>query len=112
MPKRKRDIPSKLPHLVDATVGINEQLCSLFGSCREESSKPILKWLKAVAHDELYRYANTETPYGTIVETSIVKGRKGELLIEHSNPFAFFCLLHIAYIQEICNFDAGLCKQM
>lgn len=100
MPKRKRDIPSTLPHLVDAAVGINEQLCSLFGSCREESSQPSLRWLRGVAHDELYRYANTETPYGTIVETSIVNGRKGELLIEHINPFADF-LIHIAYIQEI-----------
>ena len=45
-------------------------------------------WRRKLAHDELYKSARAETPFGTVCQRSVVQGKRAELEIFHVNPFA------------------------
>ena len=66
-----------------------------------------LQWQRKLAAQELYRVANTETPYGKVCQITTVAAKCGDLDIYHVSPFAL--LSHAVGVSELfANFIRSL----
>ena len=56
----------------------------------QSSDMPSSSTMRRDAARELYELPQTVTPYGQIVQKTVVVGKKGSLVWDHLNIFAFF----------------------
>ena len=92
-PKLKRTCPPltmSCSSLVESHLGIGG-LIKAFNGCREAPGADYVpSWIRKLARGELYRVANTETPFGNMCEPTLLHGEKNPLQAQHLNPLAFF----------------------